>query len=199
MKAAIYHRPAREIPSEFTSKQLSDLESFCKSRGYDEIVRYDEVPEKDGRQRPVFVQLMKDASRKKFDAVVVWSFKNFRRILGVKDVKYILHLKNLGIRFVSYQEPFFDTESSYSTMLSSILEWIVDEETQSVSERTKAGIEKAKRQGISIGRPKVQVDSQKAMEMHEKGMPLREIAQALGASKETVRRSLIKSKALVTK
>ena len=197
MKAAIYHHSQFDIAPEFTSKQILDLEYFCKKRGFDEIVNYIEVADKDGRQRPIFVQLMKDAHRRRFDAVVVWSFKNFRRFSGVKDVKYILDLKNLGIQFISYQEPFFDTSSSHSAILSSILEWIVDEEVQSISQRTKAGIEKAKRQGIKVGRPKLEIDAQKLMEMHEQGVPLRQIADNLGISKETARRELVKIKKMV--
>jgi DNA invertase Pin-like site-specific DNA recombinase len=193
MKAAIYHHAEKGTSSEETAKQLKELEEFCKTRGFDEIERYDEKTESDGRQRPVFVQLMKDANRRKFDVVVVWSFRNFRKSTGIRDAKHIVALKDLGIGFVSYQEQFFDTLNSGSNTLVQTLRWLAEEDSKVVSDRMKLGIEKAKRQGTSIGRPKVQIDKQKAMEMQSRGMPLREIAQALGVSKETVRRSLMGS------
>lgn len=190
MKAAIYHRPEKDATSEQMDKQLHELAEYCKSRNFEIFQYYKEMGEGDGRQRPVFTQLMKDANRKKFDIVLVWSFRNFRRFSGVKDIKYILHLKELGIRFISYQETFFDTSSNYSEVLSPILEWLSNEETKTISERTKAGIEKAKKQGITIGRPKTQVDMQKMLEMKKQGKSLREISGAVGVSKETARRIL---------
>lgn len=194
MKAAIYHHAEKGTSPEETAKQLSELEQFCKTRGFDEIELYNEKIESDGRQRPVFIQLIKDANRRKFDTVVVWSFRNFRRYVGIKDIKYIIHLRSKGIMFVSYREPFFDTSSSQSGILLPMLEWLVEDEARTTSSRTKAGIEKAKRQGIVIGRPKVDMDTKKVLELREKGATLEEIAETLGTSKETVRRTLMRTK-----
>lgn len=155
MRAAIYHRPEKETSPEDNAKQLNELEEFCKTKGFEIFQKYIEGESADGRQRPVFIQLMKDANKKCFDVVVVWSFRNFRKSSGLKDVKYITHLKGLGVRFVSYQEPFFDTSSHYADILSSMFEWIANEEAKTISERTKVGIEKAKRSGVVFGRPKL--------------------------------------------
>lgn len=194
MKAAIYHHAEKGTSSEETAKQLKELEEFCKTRDFEIVQRYDEPSDGDGRQRPMFIQMIKDANRRKFDMVVVWSFKNFRRYVGVKDIKYILHLRSKGILFVSYREPFFDTSSSQSAILMPMLEWLAEDEARSTSARTKAGIEKAKRQGIAIGRPKVDMNVQKVLELREKGATLQEIAESLGTSKETVRRTLMRAK-----
>ena len=194
MRAAIYHRPERTASEEETGKQLHDLEEWCGRRGFEISQKYVEKASGDGRQRPVFVQMMKDATKGKFDVLAVWSFKNFRRFAGVKDVKYISHLKELGVRFVSYQEPFFDTTSNYSELLVPMFNWIATEEAKTISERTKTGLEKARREGSIIGRPKTQLDEQKIVELRKQGKSLRELSETFGTSKETIRRILIASK-----
>jgi len=190
MRVAVYHRPEKEVSEEETARQLHELEEFCKARNLEISQRYLELPSADNRQRPVFVQLMKDASKKRFDVLVVWSFRNFRRFSGLKDVRYINYLKELGIRFISYKESFFDTATSYSDILSPMFEWIADEEAKTISERTKAGIERAKREGIVVGRPRSQVDGQAIVKLNLEGASLREISNKFGISKETVRRIL---------
>ncbi|VVB73763.1 Uncharacterised protein [uncultured archaeon] len=193
MRAAIYHHAEKGTPPEETAKQLKEIEEYCKTRGFELTQIYRDADEGDGRQRPMFVQFMKDANRKKFDIVVVWSFKNFRKSAGARDLKHVVALKDAGIGFVSYQETFFDTLNSGSSALVPMMRWISEDENKLVSDRMKTGIEKAKRQGISVGRPRIQIDTQKAVEMQKQGMSLREISKALGASKETVRQALIGS------
>ena len=71
-----------------------------------------------------------------------------------------------------------------------MLEWISEEETKNISERTKAGLEKAKNQGIIVGRPKLAVDIDQILSFRAKGCTLSEISKNVGVSKETVRRIL---------
>jgi len=194
MKAAIYHHAEKGTPSEETAKQLKELEEFCKTRGFEIAQVYHDTDEGDGRQRPMFIQMIKDAHRRKFDTVVVWSFRNFRRFSGLKDVKYVIDMKNGGIRFLSYQEKFFDTASNYSSVLLPLLEWVVEEENRNTSDKTKLGIERAKRMGAVLGRPKVQIDMEKAKMLRGQGKSLKEIANELKVSQETLRRALLAEK-----
>jgi len=191
MKAAIYHHAEKDTSFEETAKQLKELEEFCKTRGFEIVQIYHDTDEEDGRQRPMFIQMIKDAHRRKFDTVVVWSFRNFRRFSGLKDVKYVIDLKNGGIRFLSYQEKFFDTASNYSNVLLPLLEWVVEEENRNTSDKTKLGIERAKRKGVVLGRPKVQIDMEKAKILRGQGKSLKEIANELKVSQETLRRALL--------
>ena|SRR5438128_8318957 len=56
--------------------------------------------------------------------------------------------------------------------------------------RTKAGLERARRQGKRIGRPRVSVDMAKAVALRGEGKSIREIALKLGIGAATLHRAL---------
>ncbi len=63
------------------------------------------------------------------------------------------------------------------------------------SERTIAGLEKARKEGRVGGRPKVVVNRTKVERLHKAGKSLYEIAQVVGTSKSTVHRLLMEGRA----
>ena len=71
-----------------------------------------------------------------------------------------------------------------------ILATIAKQERIRLSERTIAGLEKARKQGRVGGRPRVVVNRAKVVEMDADGMTMREIADDLGISAASVCRIL---------
>jgi DNA invertase Pin-like site-specific DNA recombinase len=190
MKVAIYARVSTEDKGQDVENQLVQLREFCKARDYGVYKEYKENITGTGKKvRPQFEEMMEDARTKRFDAVLVWAYDRFSRG-GLKDIKYILALNEWGIKFISYQEQFLDTTNPLSEMLIPIFAWIAKEEAKKISERTKAGLERAKREGKSLGRPEKNIDIDQLKEMKAKGASLSEIAKQFGVSKETIRRKL---------
>ena len=68
--------------------------------------------------------------------------------------------------------------------------WIAEQEHKRISERTKAGLEKARRQGRIGGRRPLVVDRDKIAELDESGLTMREIAEEMGVSPPYVCRLL---------
>jgi DNA invertase Pin-like site-specific DNA recombinase len=64
-------------------------------------------------------------------------------------------LRAWGVGLRSYQEPYLDTTSPFGEALFYITMAYAQLERGILSERTKAGMERARRQGRHIGRPKV--------------------------------------------
>ncbi len=192
MKAVIYH--CSDIKDYEAESKINELKDFCTIRGFEIVNVYNEKIASDGRQRPLFNQMLKDANKRKFDIVVVWSYNNFRRTSEMTDLKHIVDLYDNGIFFISYKEPFLDTLSNRSSILMPLLNWLVAEQAKTISQRTKQGIQNAKKKGIKIGRPKAKIDVEKAISLRKEGKTLIEIANILGSSKETVRRALMKFK-----
>jgi len=52
------------------------------------------------------------------------------------------------------------------------------------------GLEKARRSGKKLGRPRIKLDLQKVRELREQGMSIRQIDNELGVSHSTVLRAL---------
>jgi len=139
------------------------------------------------KKRPKFEEMIEDARKRKFDVLLVWSYDRFSRA-GLKDIRVISDLNSWGVKFVSYQESFLDTTSEMGELLTPIFAWIAKQEAKKISERTKAGLARARSQGKRLGRPEVTADIQKMKDMRKEGKSLSEIAKSLGVSKETVRR-----------
>ena len=72
----------------------------------------------------------------------------------------------------------------------SILATIAKQERVRLSERTVAGLERARKQGRIGGRPRVVTDRAKVAELRAAGKSLGEIAAEMGLAKTTVARIL---------
>ena len=68
--------------------------------------------------------------------------------------------------------------------------WIAKQERQRISDRTKAGLERAKRAGTKCGRPVRVFRRDDAAALRAKGMSWRAIGQKLGVPYATIRRAL---------
>ena len=60
----------------------------------------------------------------------------------------------------------------------------------SEKERGKASVASARRRGSRIGRPRAEVDVERAVELRAQGMSFRQVAQAMGVGVATVHRAL---------
>ncbi len=70
----------------------------------------------------------------------------------------------------------------------SILATIAKRERLRISERVKAGLERAKAQGKAVGRPKVVLNRSAVRELHEQGLSQWQIAQKFGVSRASIGR-----------
>lgn len=59
-----------------------------------------------------------------------------------------------------------------------------------IIERTKAGLERLKRQGVRLGRPQRRLDLQLARELREQGATIRQVAKELRVPASTLDRAL---------
>ena len=72
----------------------------------------------------------------------------------------------------------------------SVLAAVAKQERITLSERTKAGLQRARRAGKRLGRRAVQVDVKAARKLQADGLGLRCVARELGISVNTLQRSL---------
>jgi DNA invertase Pin-like site-specific DNA recombinase len=194
MKVAIYARVSTEDKGQDTENQLIQLREFCKSRNYEIYKEYTEQITGTGKKkREVFEQMLEDARKGKFQALLVWSYDRFSRA-GLSDIKYLLQLNDWNVKFISYQEPFLDTTTEMGELLIPIFAWIAKQEARMISQRTKAGLRRALLEGKKLGRPRRQADIERIISLRKEGKSLEEIAKEMGISKETVRRRILERK-----
>ena len=171
--------------------QVADLRRYCQQRGLEIYKEYcDEGISGTKDKRPGLDELMADARKRKFDAVLVWRFDRFAR-----STKHLItaleEFRHLKIGFISYQEN-IDTNSPLGKAIFTIVSAIAELERNIIVERVKGGLRRAKEKGKRLGRPRLVLDAREVRKMKDQGMSLREIGKKINASAATVYKTLMK-------
>ena len=85
--------------------------------------------------------------------MLVWALD---RLIGEGVAAVFVNIQKLlryDVQVVSYTEPQFCTTGPAGQLMISIATWIVQQERIRISERTKAGLAKARAKGKLLGRP----------------------------------------------
>jgi len=156
MIVAIYSRVSTADKQQDPETQLLPLRDFCRAQGWKVFKEYvDQASALDVARRSAWRELMDDATKRKFKAVVV--FKLDRSFRSVKHLHDTLALwETLGIGFKSIREQ-FDTTTPLGRLLMNLIASLAEFELELIRERVKAGMDRAARQGKKIGRPSVTV------------------------------------------
>ncbi len=177
MKIAIYARVSTE--KQDYENQLLQLKDYCKKKDFHIYRIYSETISGKESQRPIFKEMMLDASQRKFDAIVVWALDRFTREGTAKLWYYINTLNSYGVKFISYSEPVFNTDNEMvRDVLLTIMAALAKIERQRISDRTKAGLAIAKMKGKKLGKPPVPEKVKKLIiELREQGKSYRDICK----------------------
>ncbi len=167
--------------------QLIPCREFCQRMGW----RYREYVDRisgSKEDRPALKQLVEDARLKKFDVVVFYKLDRLAR-----STKHLIQLIDFfgskQIDVVSIRDP-IDTTTPSGKLLFHIMAAIAEFERELIRERVRDGIERAKREGKQIGRPKKKFNVGLAMELRKMGYSYKQIANMIGVSKAVVYRRL---------
>jgi DNA invertase Pin-like site-specific DNA recombinase len=187
MNIALYTRVSTRDGQDVTN-QLRQLREFCKSQGWTIVYEFaDQVTGKHA-DREHFQALFAAASRREFDCVLFWSLDRFSREGVYETLQHLQRLTSYGVGYRSFTEQYLDSCGLFKDAVISILATIAKQERIRLSERTIAGLERAKAQGRVGGRPRVICNRDRVFSLRQEGRSLAEIAGQLGMSKTTVSR-----------
>ncbi len=156
-RVAIYLRVSKDDGSQETDNQLIQLREFCERwEGHELVAEY--VDRESGtrgrRERKNFDRMFADAARNRFDVLLFWALDRFSREGIRKTIAYLQRLDDCGVAFKSYTEPFLDTDNELiAHIVLGVTSYYAQQEALRISERTKAGLERARRSGKVLGRP----------------------------------------------
>jgi DNA invertase Pin-like site-specific DNA recombinase len=92
---------------------------------------------------------------------------------------------------LSVREPWTDVEGPARELLAAVMAWVSGFERQRLIERVHAGLERARRQGKALGRPRTSIVLLRAAaELVEGGTPVAAAARAKGVSRASLYRYL---------
>lgn len=191
MKAAIYARVSTD--KQENQNQLELLREFAQKQHWAVVHEFVDTVSGSGKQsRPAFEQMMLWASQRKFDVLLFWKLDRFSREGVRQTLQHLTRLDHYGVGWRSYTEQFLDSTGIFKDAILSILATLAQQERIAISERTKAGLTRARKAGKRLGRPvgsvTVVLKLADIERLQKEGLGLRAIARRLGCSVNTVQR-----------
>ena len=189
MRVAIYARVSTDDKGQDPENQLRELRAWCSHSDHAIVQEY--IDRQSGRRgadkRQQFAALLEAAARRKFDCVLFWALDRFSREGMAQTIAHLQRLTADGVSFHSYTEPHLSTDNELvRNVLLALRSSLAKLETQKISERTRAGMARAKAKGIKIGRPKLDFEIRKKIALKAaKGQSPYAIAKALGIDRHT--------------
>ena len=149
-KVAIYCRVSTD--KQEADNQFIQLREYCSKSNYTIFNEYVDIISGKTTSRPRYDKMFNDAHKKLYDLVLFWDLSRFSRAGTLFTLQKLKELDNLNIDWESYQEPYFKSVGQFKDVVISIISTVAKIERQKISERTKAGLERARRNGAKIGK-----------------------------------------------
>ncbi len=178
---AIYARVSTN--KQDNGNQLIQLREFAAKQGWTIVAEYvDTVSGSGKKDRAQFDAMMLAASQKKFDVLLFWKLDRLSREGVRKTLRYLEQLDSYGVAWRSFTEPFFDSCGIMRDVVISIMATLAEQERITISDRTKAGLQRARKAGKRLGGKPIHVDMLAVQKRRTAGESLRAIARSLNVS-----------------
>ena len=189
MRAAIYARTStRDQHADVQTEKLLD---YVENRDLALMAQHiDDGISGSQSRRPALDALMAEARRREFDVVIVVKLDRLAR-----SVRHLCNLtaelEALGIDLVVIDQG-IDTSTPSGRLLFHTLAAVAEFEGDLIRERTRAGLEAARRRGRKLGRPRTldRQDRERLQRLRSSGASVRSIAATLGCSATTIQREV---------
>ena len=205
MKAVIYARCSSSGSLEArqdTTRQVRDLESYCKYSNYEVVRVFEEhMTAKNGINRPVLNECIAFCKEHKVDLLGVSELSRINRGSVFETMTFVKDLMDAHINLFAQKEQFtlLDADgapSIYAPVLLSCLSLAYSLELDSLKFRLNSGRQQAISRGVKMGRKVGSVESrEKKMEKHadvirylKKGVSIRDTAKLCNVGVSTVQR-----------
>jgi DNA invertase Pin-like site-specific DNA recombinase len=141
---------------------LDPLRSYAGALGGEIVKEYIDLASGGNGDRKEFLRMLEDAGKREFDLLLVWALDRLSREGISNTLGYLERLKRNGVALKSLQESWLDTrDDGLGQLLLAIFSWVAQQERKRIVERTKAGLERARKAGKQLGRPQGARDRKK--------------------------------------
>lgn len=191
-RAVVYLRVS--TGEQTTVNQRAECLRLVRARGWELVGIESETASAVGA-RPVLKRVLEQAHKGKFDVLVVWALDRLGRSL-LENLSTVIELDRKRVKLTSVRESYLEHEGPQRMIVISVLSSIAEFERERLVERTKAGLARARAQGVRFGRPPAAVDLRQVKQLRAQvlasGKPRltwKQIARRLGVSRRTAIRA----------
>ena len=185
MTCAIYARTSTRDKGQDFSNQLIALREFAAKQGWHIYQQYVDQVTGSTDERPAFQRMFQEASQRKFDVLLFWSLDRLSREGVLETLQHLQRLTSYGVAWRSFTEQYLDSTGIFREAVIGILAAIAKQERVRLGERTRAGLERVRREGKRLGRPTAKVDASAIRALRGAGASWSAIARRTGLARAT--------------
>ena len=182
---AIYCRVSTRDKGQDFTNQLLALREFAAKQGWTIVNEYIDQQSAKDDDRPAFRQMFQDASQRKFDVLLFWSLDRLSREGVLETLQHLQRLTSYGVAWRSFTEQYLDSTGIFREAVIGILAAIAKQERVRLGERTRAGLDRVRREGKRLGRPAAKLDASAIRALRGAGASWSEIARRTGLARAT--------------
>ncbi len=168
MKAVLYIRVSTN--KQEVDNQRIQLRNYCNQMGYNIVHEFVDIISGKEKSRPEYDKMYRLAHKRLFDMVIFWDISRFSRAGTLHTLQKLNELEKIGIKWHSYQDAYLSSVGEFKDVVISIMSTLARIEREKISERTKAGLERAKLEGKRLGRPSGKKDKKIRKGRADKGI-----------------------------
>jgi DNA invertase Pin-like site-specific DNA recombinase len=137
--------------------------------------------------RPKLAEIMRLATQREIDIILVWKLDRFARSVRHTVVLWG-ELEAVGVKFVSMLDN-LDFTTAQGRFMAHILAIFAEFEASMIRDRVRAGLRAARAKGKTLGAPR-RIDRQAVFAYAAEGLRPSQIGRIVGASRSAVRKIL---------
>ncbi len=187
-RVALYLRVSTD--GQTTDNQRQALMAVGERRGWNVVKVYEDagISGAKGRdKRPGFDEAMKDAVRRRFDVLAIWSIDRLGRSTATVATA-LAELDAAGVAIYADREG-MDATTPHGRAMLQMAAVFAELERGMIRERVNAGLARAKAQGKALGRPKVAPATEAAIRARlALGTGIGKVARELGVGVSVIQR-----------
>ena len=189
-RVALYARVSTDAQT--TENQLLQLRAVAERHGWTVVAEYVDngvSGAKSRSERPKFDALLNGVARREFDMIAAWSVDRLGRSL--QDLLgFLLELQSKRVDLYLHQQA-LDTSTPMGKAMFQMCGVFAELERSIIQERVRAGLERARAKGVTLGRPRTDPKVEaKIRQLAAKGMGKGKIARTLGIGVSVTQRVL---------
>ena len=201
MRIALYTRVSTRDKDQNPETQLLRLRQFVAQHPDWQVTKtyIDQASANDLLHRTAWKRLQDDAIQHRLDAVLVFKLdRAFRSVKHMHDTLAVWDALSVG--FLTAQEG-FDTATPIGRLLLNLLASLAEFELDTISERVRAGMVRAKEEGKRFGNRPIETNAKKwqaaqaaVRAVETRQLSYRQAAKQYGVSVSTIQRTQVKLK-----
>ena len=176
-----------------TKNQRRELEEAAERHGWPVAAVFEDAGisgAKGRKDRPGLDAMLKAVARKEVDLVMAWSVDRLgRSLVDLLSTLQELHAKEVDLYL---HQQGLDTSTPSGRAMFGMMGVFAEFERSMIQERVKAGLARARDEGVTLGRPTLEdadpARAAKVRAMRARGVGVRKIARELGVGVGTVLR-----------